>query len=136
MTPHLLLWALLGLQLWGTGGLAGERPPAPIAAALHQVVTRMQADRITTANVVTRQPQTYSTPLVRVDAQGRIHTAITVTQVDAQIEAALRAHDALIERTEAPLHLIHAWVPFDRLTTLATIPGVRALRPPSYASRR
>jgi hypothetical protein len=96
----------------------------------------MQHDGVTAVNVRTRQPETYSTPVVHVDAWGRLHTAILVTEVNAQAEAALTAHAVVIEHAVASLRLIQAWVPFDRLTTIAALPFVRALRPPSYASRR
>lgn len=138
MIVDVLVWVLLGLQ--GMGVVLAAEPPSAaevyIAPTLQQVVARMQQDGLTAANVLARQPHTYSTPLVQVDAQGRLHTAIMVTHLDAQVEAALTVHAVVIERTAAALHLIQAWVPFDRLTTVATLPFVRSLRPPSYASRR
>ena len=63
-------------------------------------------------------------------------TVILVTAVNAQVTAALVAQDVDIEHAEAAWPLIQAWIPFDRLSTIAALPFVRALRPPSYARRR
>ena len=96
----------------------------------------MQQDGVTADNVTARHAETYSTPLVQVDAAGRVQTAILVTTFDAQVESALTAHQVTIERANAQAHLVQAWIPFDRLTTVAALPFVRYLRAPSYASRR
>jgi hypothetical protein len=96
----------------------------------------MQHDGVTAGNVTARHAESYSTPLVRVDAAGRVHTVILVTTVDAQVESALSAQQVIIERVEARQGLVQAWIPFDRLDTVAALPFVRYLRPPSYASRR
>jgi hypothetical protein len=96
----------------------------------------MQQDGVTAANVTARQAERYSTPLVRVDAQGRVHTAILVTTFDAQVESALTTPQVSIEHVDAQARLVQAWIPFDRLATVAALPFVRYLRPPSYASRR
>ena len=90
--------------------LSGSPVAGKIASSLQRVVQRMHQDGVTAANVATRHAETYSTPLVHVDTLGR--------------------------RADAQLHIVHAWVPFDRLETVAALPFVRSLRPPSYASRR
>jgi len=96
----------------------------------------MQQDGMTAANVTTRHAERYSTPLVRVDARGRVHTAILVTTFDAQVEAVLTTHQVSLEQADAQARLVQAWIPFDRLATVAALSFVRYLRPPSYASRR
>jgi hypothetical protein len=96
----------------------------------------MQQDGVTAGNVTARHAERYSTPLVQVDAAGRVQTAILVTTFDAQVESVLIAHQVAIERADAQVHLVQAWIPFDRLTTVAALPFVRYLRAPSYASRR
>ncbi|MGE3539196.1 MAG: hypothetical protein AB7N91_17415 [Candidatus Tectimicrobiota bacterium] len=120
-----------------------ERPFPPrlpqvstIAAVLQHVVARMQRDGVTAANVATRQPAMYSTPLVRVDTLGRLHTVILLQRFDTQVRAALAAQQVQIERVEMSALLVQAWVPFDRLTSVATLPFVRYLRPPRYARKR
>ena len=119
-----------------TRPLSGSPVAGKIASSLQLVVQRMHQDGVTAANGATRHAETYSTPLVHVDTLGRVHTAILVTTFDTHVESVLTVHQVAIERADAQLHIIHAWVPFDRLETVAALPFVRSLRPPSYASRR
>ena len=107
-----------------------------IASSLQRVVQRMHQDGVTAANVAIRHAETYSTPLVHVDTLGRVHTAILITTFDTHVESVLTTHQVAIERADAQVHIVQAWVPFDRLETVATLSFVRSLRPPSYASRR
>jgi hypothetical protein len=116
--------------------LAGSPAASKIASSLQGVVQRMQQDGVTAANVTARHAEQYSTPLVRVDTGGRVHTAILVTMFDAQVESVLTAHQVSIDHADAQARLVQAWIPFDRLATVAALPCVRYLRPPSYASRR
>jgi hypothetical protein len=97
---------------------------------------RMQEDGMTATNVTARRAETYSTPLVRVDAQGRIHTVILVPAIDDHVLALLGEHGVRLEIVEATRHLIQAWIPFYRLVDVAALPFVQYLRPPSYAMRR
>lgn len=119
-----------------THPLSGSPAASKIASPLQRVVQRMQQDGVTAANVTTRQAERYSTPLVRVDAKGRVHTAILVTTFDAQVESALTTPQVSLEHVDAQARLVQAWIPFDRLATVAALPFVRYLRPPSYATRR
>jgi hypothetical protein len=109
---------------------------AKIAEALRSVVQRMQQDGITAATAATRQAETYTTSLVRVDHTGSLQVVILVTTVDPQAESSLAQHQVRIEISDAELRLIQAWVPFDRLEQIAALPFVRYIRPPSYAVRR
>ena len=80
---------------------------------------------------------TAPTPLVHVDTLGRGHTAILITVFDPQVESVLlTTPQVTMERADAQMHIVQAWVPFDRLATIAAFPCVRSLRPPSSASRR
>ena len=115
---------------------SGSPATSKIASSLRSVVQRMQQDGVTAANVTARHTERYSTPLVHVDTQGRVHTAILVTTFDAEVESVLTTHQVSIERADAQARLVQAWIPFDRLATVAALPCVRYLRPPSYASRR
>ena len=119
-----------------THPLSGSPAANKIASPLQRVVQRMQQDGVTAANVRARHAEKYSTPLVRVDAQGRVHTAILVTTFDAEVKSILAIHQVSIEHADAQSRLVQAWIPFDRLTTIAGLPFIRYLRPPSYASRR
>ena len=78
----------------------------------------------------------YTHPLVRVDASGRIQTDIVVTSVDAQVVSALRAARVQVEQTHVEQQTIQGWIPFDRVEAVAALPFVRHIRPPRYAIRR
>ena len=130
------LTCLLVLAWHASAPLSGSPVASKIASSLQGVVQRMHQDGVTAANVATHHAETYSTPLVHVDTLGRVHTAILVTVFDTQVESALTTHQVIIERADAQMYIVQAWVPFDRLETVAALPFVRALRPPSYASRR
>jgi hypothetical protein len=97
---------------------------------------RMQEDGMTAENVAVHRAETYSTPLVRVDAQGNMHTVILVHAIDDHVLARLSEHHVRFEIVEAPRHTIQAWIPFARLVDVAALPFVQYLRPPSYAMRR
>jgi asparagine synthetase B (glutamine-hydrolysing) len=116
------------------------QPTAPasekIAASIRSVAQRMRQDGITAANVATRQAESYTTPLVRVDHTGMLHAVILVTTVDDQVEAVLEEHQVRIEIADVSLRMIQTWIPFDRLERLAALPFVRYIQPPSYAVRR
>jgi hypothetical protein len=72
---------------------------------------------------------------VRVDALGRIHTAIRVTRVDLQVVSGLQAAQVEIDQT-AGQDTIQGWIPFDRVEQVAALSFVRGLRPPRYAIHR
>jgi hypothetical protein len=107
-----------------------------IASSLHSVVQQMRQDGVTAANVAARQAESYSTPLVRVDHTGRLQAVVLVTAVEERMVSQLEAHQAHVEIADAELRLIQAWIPFDRLEDIATLPFVHAIRPPGYAMRR
>lgn len=109
---------------------------AKIAASLQSLIQRLRADGVTAANVTTRNPESYSTPLIRVDHLGRIQTVIQVTAVDAQVERLLEQQQVHIDISDAGLRLMQAWIPFDRVEQVARLPFVQYIRPPSYAFRR
>ena len=108
---------------------------AKIAPPIRHVLQRMQDDGVTGQNVAARTTTAYSNPLVRVDALGRIHTAIRVTQVDPQVVSGLQAAQVEIDQT-AGQDTIQGWIPFDRVEQVAALSFVRDLRPPRYAIHR
>jgi hypothetical protein len=107
-----------------------------IAAPLRQVKQRMQEDGLTAGNVAAHHADTYTTPLVRVDAQGNIHAVLLVSVIDEHVLALLAEHQVRIDILHEKLHQVQAWIPFDRLEDVATLPFVRYIRPPSYATLR
>lgn len=113
-----------------------KAPANKIASPIRDVLQRLRADGLTAATAAARQAETYSTPLVRIDPTGRVHTTIVVTQLDAQVTAALLAQQVVVEHTDDTTQSLQTWIPFERVETVAALPFVRYLRPPRYASRR
>jgi hypothetical protein len=108
---------------------------AKIAPPIRHVLQRMQDDGVTGQNVAAHTTASYSNPLVRVDALGRIHTTIRVTSVDPQVVSGLQAAQVDIDQT-AGQDTIQGWIPFDRVEQVAALSFVRDLRPPRYAIHR
>ena len=96
----------------------------------------MQADGLTAENVTAHHADTYTTPLVRVDAQGNIHAVLLVRVIDEHVLALLGEHRVRLDSMHEKLLLVQAWIPFDRLEDVAALPFVRYIRPPSYATLR
>ncbi len=117
-------------------------PPAPsamtakISSSIHRVVQRMRADGVTAANVASRDVSSYANPLVRVDATGRIHTAVWVTQLQDHMLVELRRFQMHIERTDARQGVVQGWVPFHYIEDVAALSFVEHVRPPRYARGR
>jgi hypothetical protein len=107
-----------------------------IAAPLRQVRQRMQEDGLTAENVAAHHADTYTTPLVRVDAQGNLHAVLLVSVIDEHVLALLEEHRVRIDILHEKLRQVQAWIPFDRLEDVAALPFVRYIRPPSYATLR
>jgi hypothetical protein len=107
-----------------------------IASSLRSTVERLRQDGITAENAARRQVETYTTPLVRIDRQGRMQVDILVSTLDDQLQSALKAYQVDIEFADVDLRLVQAWVPFDRLEEVATLAFVRYIRPPKYTIRR
>jgi hypothetical protein len=96
----------------------------------------MRADGVTAANVAIRDAASYANPLVRVDATGRIHTAVWVTHLQEHMVAELRRFQMDIERTDARQGVVQGWIPFHRLEEVAALSFVQHVRPPRYARGR
>ena len=147
----LLLWALTSCQAPAASHRAPAADPPPliavadktqtpanlkVASIIRDVLKRMQDDGVTPANVATHAAIRYSNPLVRVDAQGRIHADIAVTRVTPEVIADLQALQVRHLQPHTGQMTIQGWVPFDRVLTIAALPFVRHLRPPRYAMRK
>lgn len=110
--------------------------PAKVSSSIHRVLQRMQADGVTAANAASRDVSSYANPLVRVDAAGRIHTAVWVTHLQDHVLVELRRLQMHIERTDARQGVVQGWVPFYRVADVAALSFVQHVRPPRYARGR
>lgn len=107
-----------------------------IASSLRDVIQRLHTGGVTASNAMARHPASYSTMLVRVDTAGRLQVVLRVTAVDTVVTTQLVHQQMQIERVDTARHLIQGWIFFERLATIATLPFVRYISPPSYAARR
>lgn len=112
---------------------SGVAAAAKVASAIWHVVHRMQNEHVSTT---ARDTTAYSTPVVRVDASGRIQVDIVMAHVDDQTMSALHGLHVHIDSADARQHVIHGWIPFDRVQAVSSLPFVRYIRPPRYALRR
>jgi hypothetical protein len=65
-----------------------------------------------------------------------LQVVLQVTAVDASVTAQLVQQQMQIEQVDTAAHVIQGWVFFEQLATLAMLPFVQYIRPPSYAVRR
>jgi hypothetical protein len=104
-----------------------------VSANLRAVITEMKAYGITRQNATTRGASDFSTPLVRVDAQGNIQTYIYVDAVDTENRALLESYEVIVEIVNEKLNLYQAWIPFNKLEKVARLSFIKRITPPSYA---
>ena len=109
---------------------------AKIASPIRQVWRRMQDDGLTAANVATSHPESYSTPLVRVDPLGRLQIMLLVTHLDTTVETTLITQKFYIEHIDHATQSLQGWLPFTHLEAVTTLSFVRYMRPPRYAYTR
>ena len=74
--------------------------------------------------------------LVEVDPDGRIQTYIYVADSGVGRVAELEGHDVLVEIVNHDLNIVQAWVPFNRVDSIAGLEFVRRIQPPAYAHLR
>ena len=116
----------------------GSKPdvPSKIDPAVWERVQALYRAGVTRSNAPQRQASRYSTPLVKVDSRAFIHSYVHLESVSPRTIQALAAHGAEIERTDRELGIVLAWLPFDRIRTIAQLPGVERIAPPSYGRPR
>ena len=102
-----------------------------ISVTIRSLIHDMQAGGITRHNATQRQAASYSTPLVKVDKQGNIHTVIHVKTLNDMVIAELKAKQVDIEITNVSLKRIQAWVPFNLVAEVAELAVVERIEPPS-----
>jgi hypothetical protein len=109
-----------------------------VSSSIRAVVERMRSDgqvSDSTKEAVDLSQQ-YSTAIVKVDEEGRIQCYIALDPFERKTIDSLRTFSVMIEREEATLSLIQAWVPFDRVQPLSKLSCVRRIRPPDYPAPR
>jgi hypothetical protein len=73
-----------------------------------------------------------STPLVHIDSKGNIEVDVWLWDASPEVLAGLHVSGLAIERSNLDARVVEGWIAYDRITTLAELPGVRLVTPPSY----
>lgn len=109
---------------------------ARIDPHLYGVVSDMRRDGVTRENARDRHSSRYSNRRVRVSDDAELQTYIYLERFGEAERAALESHQARIEVVNENLNIVQAALPFDRIDTVAHLPFVKKMTPPSYHTRR
>ena len=110
-----------------------------VSSSIREIVERMTRDGVgpeSSDDEAMDLSQQYSTSIVKVDHEGRIHCYITLDTFERENMDSLRMLSVTIEREEPALLLVQAWVPFDRIRPLSECTFVSRVRPPDYLAPR
>ena len=119
-----------------------DSPPQPVSPKLSTVLADLvRAQGATTAKLKTEQmPNSVRDAvkggLLRINDANEVQVYILVSQVNDQVVAQLQAAGATIEISDAGSGRVQARVPVSKLQSLALLPTVNAIRPPTYARYR
>ncbi|MBK7974786.1 MAG: PKD domain-containing protein [Deltaproteobacteria bacterium] len=109
---------LVLLSIGGTGRAAGD------GATAHDKVSPVLRTAVPSAR------------LVRARADGQRHVYLHLDATRGLDRVALEAAGARIERVSARLGVVQAWIPADRLDTVAALPSVTRITPAVYGVAR
>jgi hypothetical protein len=107
-----------------------------VSPNLRAVMNKMRARGITRETARQLDASALSNRLVRVNDEGKIQTYLHVHSLGAQQRALLETHEIVIEIVNEEFGLVQAWVPFDRIDDVATLPFVKRITRPSYGITR
>ncbi len=110
------------------------RDAAKIAAPIAEVVGKLRAAAAADGKV--RSAQLYSTPFVKVDPRGRIHVYLHLANLGDEERRDLAEAGVHVEVAIERLRIVQTWLPFDQIETVAHMPLVVRITPPSYATPR
>ncbi len=95
--------------------LEKTQTPGKVSPLLGSVLSKIEARGITMKNAREQGVSALSTPLVKVDEDGYLHTYIHVASLGQAGKAALARYGARIEIANEELGIVQAWDPFDRI---------------------
>ena len=105
-----------------------------ISSALQDVIQRLQAAGVTRDDLQEYEPETFSTPFVRVSSTGELQVYIHLFTVNDSSLETLKAHDVRVEIINPGLRIIQGWVPFDVIESLGQLDIVEKIEAPGYSS--
>jgi len=119
---------------WSDKAPLGQRNPKTRAEGVQASEKVSATLRSVIAHIDAYGVASVAHPLVRVDQQGRLHSYIYVDAWGQREAQQLRDDAVIVERHQADLGIVQAWIPFDRVMQVAQLDFVKRITPPSYAS--
>jgi hypothetical protein len=119
---------------WSDKAPLGQRNPKTHAAGVQASEKVSATLRAVIAHIDAYGVASVAHPLVRVDQHGRLHSYIYVDAWGQREAQQLRDDAVIVERHQADLGIVQAWIPFDRVMQVAQLDFVKRITPPSYAS--
>lgn len=107
-----------------------------VGSSLKAMIEKMEALGITIENAKKLKASSLSTPLVKVDNEGKIQTYVYFRAFGLDEKSLLEAWDVVIEITNKELGIIQAWIPFNRIYEIAELPFVERITPPNYGTSK
>ena len=107
-----------------------------IASSFQSVLNQLREKGLTRQTITEPDARSLSTPLVRIDQGGRIQAYVEVEAINSEFLTRLKELEVDTELSDASLHIIQAWIPFDRIEEVARLDSVRKIRPPDYGIPR
>jgi subtilisin family serine protease len=113
---------------------AFARESTNISAIIRKTVEQIKAKSISKGNLRAFAASTRSNRLVRVDEDGKIQVYLYVQAFGSAERAQLKAYGVNIEVVNEDYGIVQAWVPFDKVGSVAQLSFVKRIEPPSYAT--
>ena len=107
-----------------------------INKSIEAVMIAIETQGITPENALAKNISTLSTPLVHIDAAGRIHIYIHMFSLGEVELAELLEFEIDIEISNKDFAIVQGWAPFNRIDEIAALSFVRLVTPPSYGATR
>lgn len=107
----------------------------PSAASQDKIdpkITKMRSVLEHQAGPGARSYQSVSTPLVKVDERGRIECYLYVNKIDDSLLNQLKQLGAGLVEYDRDENIVQAWVPFQKIGTVASWQDVRRITAPHY----
>lgn len=114
----------------GGGKVMPDSPWAKVSTILRD--TSAQIAAFAADGVFPASPSYLSTPLARIDDQGRIEVNLALLDTSPQTLALLEANGLKIVRSNLAADQVEGFLPYDRILDLAGLSQVRRVRLPQY----
>ena len=108
-----------------------------ISQLVRQILDDLRTRGVTRENARTQDVSSLSVEgALKINEHGEIQLRIFVTQAGREQLRELKDHEVRVELVNIDLNVIQAWVPFDKVESLAELEYVKSIRPPDYAFTR